>query len=68
MKFVSSEKCGPYLVYVSGEEGKKVQAQIFQGDKIHVEKTVMTRQEAECWVKTNIDSLRTPVEKPRWRR
>lgn len=50
MKFIRSESFGPYVVFMSGEDGKEVNTQIFVRNKITVEKTNSTKAQAEKWV------------------
>jgi hypothetical protein len=57
MTFVHSEKVGPYLVYVSGTEGKEVQTQIYRGSKVKVENVHCTRNQSDRWVRDQLHSL-----------
>ena len=58
MKFIRSEKYGPYIVYMSGVEGKEVQTQVFIGNKLTCEKINTTRAQADKWVTEQLTESR----------
>ena len=54
MKFIRSEKCGPYVVFMSGVDGKEVQTQIFVGNKVKSESVTITKTQADRWVQEQL--------------
>lgn len=57
MKLTRSEKCGIFTVYISGEEGKEVQAQIYQETKIRAETICNTQTQGVHWASRQLDEL-----------